>query len=68
MSTLLKLVTIRLPRNPLHDPAHKVVGKCLFSESCTDSTGEHHTGVMTTSELIKLEADGSTHITRIEDI
>ena len=38
------LVTVKLPRNPEHDPRRKVTGPCPVNGSvCTDVTGEHHT-------------------------
>lgn len=61
------LVTIKLPRNPNHDPHNKVVGPCPFSDSCTDSTGEHHTGIAKNPQ--ELEALVTQyHITRIEEV
>jgi hypothetical protein len=38
------LVTVKLDRNPAHDPKHKKIGKCPVNEGkCTDVTGQHHT-------------------------
>jgi hypothetical protein len=62
-----KLVTIKLPKNPSHDPHNKVTAPCVVSASCTDSTGEHHTTlVRTQAGLDYLRA--TYHITRIEAI
>lgn len=48
------IVTVKLPRNPEHDPSNKKTGKCpLFTEKyqgielqgsfvCTDVTGSYH--------------------------
>lgn len=65
------LVTIKLPRNPKHNPQNKIVGRCPFSDECTDSTGEHHTGIVSASEQAVVEMmygpEGmGHHITRIE--
>lgn len=62
-----KIVTIKLPKNSNHDPHNKVVGSCPFTETCTDSTGEHHSGLRTEEEIEGLRQSGY-HITRIEDI
>lgn len=41
---MLVLVTVKLPRNPAHNPHNKVTGPCPVSHfQCTDVTGEHHT-------------------------
>lgn len=72
------IVTIRLPRNPLHNPKHKREGICpLFcpidspKRICTDITGEHHSYIEegTSLEDIKKRAKvKSHHVTRIEVI
>jgi hypothetical protein len=63
-------VTIKMPRgwNGPHDPHNKVVGPCMFSENCTDSTGEHHTTVVWEQEEVDEIRDTYGHITRIEYI
>lgn len=69
----LILVTVKLPKNPNHNPQKKVIGSCPanLGAICTDVTGEHHT--------IRVEADSFAeaskfvqdvlgfHITRMED-
>lgn len=60
------LVTIKLPKNPNHDPHNKVTGQCLLSEVCTDSTGEHHSILVTEKGLGDLQS--KYHITRVEDV
>jgi hypothetical protein len=69
------LVTVKTPKVHSHDPSNKKVGKCPFSDECTDSTGQHHTGVLrATDDDISLIKNGSgsingveySHITRIE--
>jgi len=62
------LVTIKLPKNPNHDPHNKVTGECPFSWDCTDSTGEHHTGIAATWEEIEDLRETYKHITRIEEV
>ena len=46
------LVTVKLARNPEHDPHNKITGKCPVDpwgwgmdkdRICTDVTGQHHT-------------------------
>lgn len=69
------VVTIRLPRNPRHDPRHKVTGKCPLSDilgyhiQCTDVTGEHHSipfeGMNESDIRLNLNRY-NLHITRIE--
>lgn len=55
------IVTVRLPKNPKHDPHNKVTGPCplyqhmsellaglstvYITSLCTDTTGEHHSFV-----------------------
>lgn len=64
------VVTIKLPRgwNGPHDPHRKVEGKCPFSNSCTDSTGEHHSTAVDTWAEVEAIQEQFTHITRIEDL
>lgn len=59
------LVTVKLPKNPEHDPRAKRTGPCPFSHECTDVTGEHHTLMTGADGLEALRADGM-HITRTE--
>lgn len=69
------VVTIKLPRDPKHDPRNKRQGKCPISKIigreiwCTDVTGSHHSYVETgynAKEIRgKIEARFK-HITRIE--
>lgn len=70
------VVTVRLPRNPAHDPRNKVTGDCPVNGAiCTDVTGEHHSFVVegnTTADAkhwteVSFGAGGEeVHITRIE--
>lgn len=63
------LVTIKLPRNPDHDPKNKVTGICPVTKShCTDVTGEHHTFIET-GKVVQIEEKYKDYrITRIEDM
>jgi hypothetical protein len=69
MERMKFIVTVRLPKNPEHDPHNKKTGSCLFSQFCTDVTGEHHSFVVScgTEEEIR-EKFKSHRITRIEQI
>lgn len=69
------LVTVRLPRNPNHDPHNKITGNCPanLGSICTDSTGEHHTirveaNTFAEARQFVVETLGFKHITRMEEI
>lgn len=64
---LVWLVTIKLPKNPDHNPHSKVTAPCPVSSSCTDSTGEHHTMLVTTEAEMNEVRKQFGHITRIEE-
>ena len=52
------IVTVKLPRNPDHDPQNKVTGACpATGEFCTDVTGQHHS--------FRVVADGEEHVRKI---
>lgn len=59
------LVTVKMPKNPAHNPHAKQAGPCPFSDECTDVTGEHHTFLTDAEGVEQLRANGS-HITRTE--
>jgi len=61
------MVTVKLPRNPEHDPKAKQSGPCPVNGApCTDTTGEHHTVLsMSWTQVEDLMRDH--HITRIEE-
>lgn len=61
------LVTVKLPKNPAHNPRAKVTGQCPFSDECTDVTGEHHSFLTGADGLAALREEG-THVTRVERI
>lgn len=64
------LVTVKLPRNPDHDPTNKVAGNCPVNGApCSDITGQHHTvRVLASSEEgARLWAEVKRfHLTRVE--
>ncbi|MDF2915861.1 MAG: hypothetical protein K0S70_78 [Microbacterium sp.] len=65
-----RIITIKLPKNPAHNPHAKITGGCAVATECTDSTGEHHTLVIY-DETGAGEADVRerySHITRVETI
>lgn len=68
----LYLITVRLPKNPDHDPRNKVVGECpLSSGECTDVTGEHHTMLLGSGETASEIHERLTkqfHVTRVEEV
>lgn len=73
MATLFA-VTVRLKKNPAHDPRNKKSGSCPVSgQPCTDITGEHHTFLLASDRPIPAEAvveiyGGIYHVTRVEEV
>lgn len=67
---MLYLVTVKLDRNPDHDPTNKVTGWCPVQQDkvCTDVTGAHHTIVAegNTLEFVRAMYENLYHVTRIE--
>jgi hypothetical protein len=68
-------VTVKLPRDPTHDPANKITGVCALPDggTCTDVTGQHHTYLTWSDrgiEHVREDATrrGFTHVTRIEEV
>jgi hypothetical protein len=67
------LVTVRLAKNPEHNPREKKTGPCpVNGKPCTDVTGEHHTFLV---DLDEIDADevreiyqGIYHVTRVETV
>jgi hypothetical protein len=76
LGMILFAVTVRLEKNPLHDPKNKKTGPCPISavqQLCDDVTGEHHTflhvGTATlTVENIRAAYETIYHITRVEEV
>lgn len=64
----MKIVTVKLPKNPNHNPHAKVTGPCpVNGATCTDVTGEHHTVLITNDASLAALRAKFKHITRIED-
>lgn len=66
-------VTVKLPKNPEHDPRDKKTGTCPVSGlPCDDVTGEHHTFVMRgnweTPKQVREHCRDVYHITRVEKL
>lgn len=64
---MIYIVTIKLPKNTMHDPKNKKTSHCVSNPVCTDSTGEHHSFLVNANSLKEIRDyyDG-VHITRIE--
>lgn len=67
----LFLVTVKLARNPEHNPRAKVTTSCPvgLGAPCTDATGEHHTYLVeaTSRDVALAHAQQRYgHVTRIE--
>lgn len=63
------LVTVKLAKNPDHNPHKKQSGPCpVNGKPCTDTTGEHHTVADFTSKTEEQvrKVFAGFHITRIE--
>lgn len=67
-SVTVQLVTIKLPKNPDHNPREKLTSTCAVSPECTDSTGEHHTVAVYTDDEVDALRTRFGHITRIERV
>jgi hypothetical protein len=70
---MMYAVTIKLSRNPKHDPRNKKIGTCpAMGGECTDITGEHHTYVVhaksTEDAYDTARIAGFDHVTRIESV
>jgi hypothetical protein len=65
------IVTIKIDRNPRHDPFNKQTGNCPCSNTCTDMTGAHHSYLEEGTSIEDIEKKAKSkykHITRIEVI
>lgn len=63
------IVTIKLPRNPQHDPKNKQRGTCIVSDICTDITGQHHSFLVLAeneTQAIAKAGEHFQHVTRVE--
>ena len=66
------IVTIKLPKNPHHNPQQKKIGKCPANgKLCNDITGEHHSFLMegeNIGDIIKEVKKKFSHVTRVEEV
>jgi hypothetical protein len=63
------IATVKLPRNPDHDPRNKQTGKCRFSDHCTDVTGQHHSFLVGAQDEADARSQvGDVHLTRLEEV
>jgi hypothetical protein len=66
------IVTVKLPKNPAHDPQNKVTGPCKYSPMCTDVTGEHHSYLEDSfpdeAAIREHLREQNVHVTRIEAV
>jgi hypothetical protein len=65
------IITVKLDKNPNHNPNQKIPGICPLGGYCTDVTGAHH------SQVAKFPSVGEArtfyeslgyHVTRIEKV
>lgn len=69
----LYLVTVKLPKNPVHNPRRKIFGACpVNGEPCSDTTGEHHTILVRSTKggdyVTKAAQAKYGHVTRVEAV
>jgi len=66
------IVTIKLPRNPRHNPRNKQTGRCPIKNTpCTDITGSHHSYIEEGKDIKDIKEKAKKkwgHVTRIEVI
>jgi len=66
------IVTVKLERNPNHNPQRKEIGLCpVTGKICTDKTGQHHSYIDEGTSLFDIETRAITrykNVTRIEVI
>ena len=72
------IVTVKLPRNPKHNPRNKKTGICPLCDlglhvvrMCTDKTGSHHSYIEEGMNVKDIETKAKNlfgHVTRIEVI
>ncbi len=67
------LVTVKLPKNPEHNPRRKIFGACpVNGEPCSDVTGEHHTILVRSAKggdyVTKAAQAKYGHVTRVESV
>lgn len=62
------IVTVKLEKNPEHDPKNKKTGPCPVdaTNACTDITGAHHSILFDGTIAEAQEWFSDYHITRVE--
>jgi hypothetical protein len=65
------IVTVRIAKNPAHDPRNKLSGMCPIDQTrCTDTTGEHHSflhdSIFEPEEIVSFWTRNGFHVTRVE--
>jgi hypothetical protein len=64
------IVTVKLKKNPEHNPHSKITGLCpLSNDKCTDVTGEHHSELYygtSAEEVTETYINAGFHVTRVE--
>jgi len=71
MIKMLAIVTVKLTRNPIHNPRNKISGSCQIPRNglCTDITGSHHSYIeegRSVAGIRRIAQKRWSHITRIE--
>ncbi len=71
--TIKVIITVKLEKNPKHNPHNKLIGNCPINknELCTDITGEHHSYLeegTNVEDIWKKAKEKYKHITRVEYI
>ena len=64
------IITVKLQKNPNHNPDKKLTGRCpVTNQLCTDITGEHHSFIEYGRDLDGIRQKiKDYHVTRIEAI
>lgn len=59
----LFIVTVKLPRNPEHNPREKKTRPCpvQLGATCTDATGEHHSYLVIAALRESVQGDAERH-------
>jgi len=66
---MLFVVTVKLAKNPAHNPRDKQQGECPCATLCTDTTGEHHSFLMYGPSVEQVTTSAKVvygHVTRVE--
>jgi len=70
MKLELFVVTVKLPKNPEHNPHDKRTNQCPLQPMslCTDATDEHHSflSIGSSAEDVRTKYERFYHVTRVE--